>query len=70
MSTHLAVLSRAGLVKFERQSRSVIYRADLDHIREVVTFLVKDCCAGRPELCAPLVKEITPCCAPKAKRHG
>lgn len=67
MSTHLAVLSRAGLVRFERQSRSIIYRADLERIREVITYLLKDCCAGRPELCAPLVAEITPCCAPKPK---
>lgn len=67
MSTHLAVLSRAGLVRFERQSRSIIYRADLERIREVITYLLKDCCAGRPELCAPLVAELTPCCAPKPK---
>jgi len=29
MSAHLATLSRAGLVTGERQSRSIIYRADL-----------------------------------------
>jgi len=25
-------------------------------------FLVKDCCAGSPELCAPLLAELSPCC--------
>ena len=30
VSTHLAILSRAGLIVGERQSRSIIYRADLD----------------------------------------
>ena len=62
LSTHLGILSRAGLVRSERQSRSIIYRADLDGLRGLTLFLVKDCCAGKPELCAPLVAELTPCC--------
>lgn len=62
MSAHLGILSRAGLVKSERQSRSIIYRADLDTLRALTLFLVKDCCAGKPELCVPLVAELTPCC--------
>lgn len=62
MSTHLGILSRAGLVKSERQSRSIIYRADLDALRALTLFLVKDCCAGKSELCAPLVAELVPCC--------
>jgi len=62
LSTHLGILSRARLVRSERQSRSIVYRADLDGLRELTLFLVKDCCAGKPELCAPLVAELTPCC--------
>jgi len=62
MSAHLAVLSRAGLVTSERRSRSIVYRADLDGLRALTLFLVKDCCAGKPELCAPLIAELTPCC--------
>ena len=53
MSAHLAVLSRAKLIVGERQSRSIIYRANLDRFREVTLFLVKDCCGGRADLCAP-----------------
>ena len=64
MSAHLATLSRAGLVKSERQSRSIIYRADLDGLRDLTLFLLKDCCGGSTELCAPLIAELTPCCAP------
>lgn len=67
MSAHLATLSRAGLVKSERQSRSIIYRADLDGLRELILFLLKDCCGGATELCAPLLAELTPCCSPEAK---
>ncbi|GAB2800473.1 helix-turn-helix transcriptional regulator [Halomonas shantousis] len=61
MSTHLGVLSRAGLVISRRHSRSVIYRANLERIRETVGFLIHDCCAGHPELCAPLLQELRPC---------
>ncbi|RYY16803.1 MULTISPECIES: ArsR/SmtB family transcription factor [Sphingomonas] len=62
MSAHLGILARAGLVRSERHSRSIIYRADLDGLRGLMLFLVKDCCAGSPELCAPLLAELTPCC--------
>jgi ArsR family transcriptional regulator, arsenate/arsenite/antimonite-responsive transcriptional repressor len=67
MSGHLNILSRAGLVHSERQSRSIIYRADLDRFRAVATFLLKDCCGGRPEVCAPLLDELTPCRKAKEK---
>ena len=62
MTAHLAILARAGLVRSERRSRQVIYRADLDALRGLMLFLVKDCCAGSVELCAPLVAELAPCC--------
>ena len=61
MSTHLAILTRAGLIIGERRSRSIIYRANLDRFRQIALFLLKDCCGGRPELCAPLIAELTPC---------
>lgn len=69
MSAHLATLSRAGLVEGERQSRSIIYRAKLDQLRDLMLFLVKDCCGGSAELCAPLIVELTPCCAPNEARQ-
>jgi protein-tyrosine-phosphatase/DNA-binding transcriptional ArsR family regulator len=55
MSTHLAVLCRAGLIIAERQGRAINYRADLKGFRELVTFLTRDCCAGRVDLCSDLV---------------
>ncbi|MGH6847634.1 MAG: ArsR/SmtB family transcription factor [Methylocella sp.] len=69
MSAHLAILARAGLIIGERQSRSIIYRADLLRFREVALFLLKDCCGGRPDICAPLVADLTPCRQPKARAH-
>ena len=61
MSTHLSILARAGLVRGERQSRSIIYRADLERFRDVTLFLLKDCCGGRPDICASLIGDLTPC---------
>ncbi|HMF66591.1 MAG TPA: metalloregulator ArsR/SmtB family transcription factor [Phyllobacterium sp.] len=65
MSTHLAILSRAGLISSERQSRSIIYRANFKGLREAINFLLKDCCAGHPDICAPLLADIVPCCPQK-----
>ena len=70
MSAHLAVLSRAGLVLRERFSRSIVYRADLTRLRNVLTFMLRDCCEGRPEICAPLIEDLTPCCSPKPRRKA
>lgn len=61
MSAHLAILARARLVRSERRSRSIIYRADLDQLRELMLFLVKDCCEGRAELCHPLADALLAC---------
>jgi arsenate reductase len=58
MSTHLAILTRAGLIGAERQSRSIVYRANLDRLRAVASYLFDDCCGGRPDLCAPLVQSL------------
>ena len=65
MSTHLAILTRAGLISSERQSRSILYRANLDSFRDLTLFLLKDCCGGNAALCAPLIAELTPCCTPE-----
>jgi ArsR family transcriptional regulator len=65
MSAHLAVLARAGLVRGERHSRSIVYHAELARLRELVLFLLKDCCDGRPDICAPVIADLIPCCPPK-----
>lgn len=70
MSAHLAILSRAGLINGKRQSRSIIYRADLARLRELVLFLLKDCCGGRADLCAPIINALTRSCPPKVIADG
>ncbi|MDB5706706.1 MAG: transcriptional regulator [Sphingomonas bacterium] len=65
LSTHLTILGHAGLIRSRRDGRSVIYSADYDGMRDLLGFLIEDCCAGRPEICAPLpdVTQGTGCCA-------
>jgi DNA-binding transcriptional ArsR family regulator len=70
MSTHLAVLSRAGLISAERRSQSIIYRAELDRFRGVASYLLRDCCGGHPEVCGPLVSDLAPRCSDKEDVHG
>lgn len=70
MSSHLAILARAGLIESERHSRSIVYRAVVERVREIASFLVQDCCGGRPELCEHLVAEFTPCCSPMEPSHA
>ncbi|MFZ5704594.1 MAG: ArsR/SmtB family transcription factor [Pseudomonadota bacterium] len=62
LSSHLAILTRAGLLQSERDGRSIIYRVRLDHLRTLILFLLQDCCGGNAELCAPILAELAPCC--------
>jgi len=55
LSFHLAALARAGLIASRKEGRSIIYFVDLDGIRGLLSFLIKDCCGGKAELCGPLI---------------
>lgn len=72
LSTHFGILGRAGLVTSERRSRSIVYRARTESVHALADFLMRDCCDGRPEICAPLDASATcpsDTCAPEV-RHG
>ena len=60
LSTHLAILTRAGLVTAQRDSRRMIHAARLEGLGALMGFLLRDCCGGRPELCAPLLAAAMP----------
>lgn len=63
LSTHFTILGHAGLIESRRDGRSIIYTADYRGMRDLLGFLVADCCAGRPEICAPLAKVALDSCA-------
>ena len=72
LSTHLAILERAGLVASRRDARHIFYSAQYEGLRQLIAFLTEDCCQGRPEICGGLTStESTACtpsaCAPKAR---
>jgi ArsR family transcriptional regulator, arsenate/arsenite/antimonite-responsive transcriptional repressor len=53
LSFHFDRLRHAGLVKFERHGRSLIYAARYDTMNALIDYLTENCCGGRPELCKP-----------------
>lgn len=60
MSFHLKELSGAGLILSRKEGRSVIYAANYGGLRNLIDFLMADCCQGDPRLCGPyIVKEKT-----------
>jgi DNA-binding transcriptional ArsR family regulator len=68
LSTNLNVLSGPGLVSSRRDGRSIIYAAGYDRMRDLLAFLMEDCCGGNAEICAPLaaIVERAACCAHEA----
>ena len=58
-SAHLKVFGHAGLVRAERDGRTIRYIADMTGFRDLLAFLMEDCCNGRPELCRPVIDAVT-----------
>jgi DNA-binding transcriptional ArsR family regulator len=59
LSFHLKELEHAGLITQKRKGRSIIYAANYPAMRALLSYLMEDCCGGRPEICDIDVK----CCA-------
>jgi DNA-binding transcriptional ArsR family regulator len=66
MSFHLKELERAGMIAARREARSIIYAAEYEVLRDLIQFLMKDCCGGHPEICAPVLADS--CAAPSKTR--
>ena len=62
MSANLSVLLNAGLLRNEREGRAIRYFANMEGLQGLLGFLLQACCGGRPELCRPLIEEITCSC--------
>jgi DNA-binding transcriptional ArsR family regulator len=46
LSFHLKELKNAGIVRCERDGRSLVYRADFEAMRTLLAFLTEQCCEG------------------------
>ena len=62
LSFHLAQLTRAGLIRQERQHRSLIYRANYGAMNALVGYLMENCCGGA--VCAPAAS-----CTPEVQQR-
>lgn len=58
LSFHLAALTKAGLIRQHRQSRSLIYSADYAAMNDLVGYLMENCCGGAE--CSTSVCEAEP----------
>ena len=68
LSSHLAIMVRAGLLRSSREGRTIIYRSDVDGMQTLLSFLVNDCCDGHPELCNLLAPAVGCGCDPSPNR--
>lgn len=55
MSSHLAILSRGGLVTKVRDGRSIRYSANYDAMKSLLIYLMEDCCRGDQKICTPVL---------------
>jgi DNA-binding transcriptional ArsR family regulator len=51
LSFHLKELERAGLIRAARRHRHILYATDYRGTRDLLDFLMRDCCQGHPEIC-------------------
>jgi len=73
LSFHLNHMNNAGLVTSRREGRSIIYTANFDLMRDLIGFMVKDCCSvefasirtDKKTGCS--IIELADCCNPKEK---
>jgi DNA-binding transcriptional ArsR family regulator len=62
LTAHLNVLRAAKLVLDRRDGRSIVVRANLARMNDLIAYLTENCCAGGAS-CAPGVS-----CPPESKR--
>lgn len=58
-SSHLKTLTHAGLVRPTRDGRTIRYAADMTGFRDLLAYLMEDCCNGSPEVCRPVIDAVT-----------
>lgn len=64
-SFHLKELDRAGLITGTRDGRYIRYAVHIEGMRQLLAYLVDDCCQGKPELCGQTFKNVRSLCLSK-----
>lgn len=57
LSTHLKNMQQVGLLTARREQQKLIYTVNQEVVRELIGFLVRDCCQSQPELCGLTIKD-------------
>lgn len=71
LSFHLSHMSSAGLTASRREGRSIIYAADFSFVRDLIAFMVENCCSGdfvsikKDKADGSAIVKIMDCCMPK-----
>lgn len=55
LSFHLKELMQANLVSQQRMGRHLIYRAEFEHMNEVLAYLTQNCCQGQVCVSSPSI---------------
>ncbi|POF28742.1 ArsR/SmtB family transcription factor [Roseibium marinum] len=59
MSFHLTTLERAGLLSARRDGRHIHYAVNFARMKNLLTFLMEDCCGNNPAVCGFSAEEFT-----------
>ncbi|MCC3862495.1 ArsR/SmtB family transcription factor [Pseudemcibacter aquimaris] len=51
LSSHLNILSNAGVISSRRDGRFLYYSVSIDLTKDFIGYLINDCCDGQPEIC-------------------
>jgi len=60
-SFHLAALEQAGVISSQRQSRHIIYQAEIGNLGRLISFLLNDCCDNHPDIRACCLSDGSSC---------
>ena len=58
LSAHLTMLSSAELIRSQREGRNIRYFAEMSAMRELLGYLLQDCCGGNPEVFKPVLDSL------------
>ncbi|MFC3613302.1 ArsR/SmtB family transcription factor [Lutimaribacter marinistellae] len=58
VSNNLALLTTSGLIRPQREGRSIRYFSRMEGMRDLLAYLMEECCGGRPDLCQPVLDQL------------
>lgn len=56
LSSHLKNLQQVGLLASRRDQQKLIYTVNQEVVRELIAYLVKECCQNQPALCGLMIE--------------